>query len=198
MRIIIVGGTGKIGQAIVRELSQRHTIITAGFHHGDIQLDITNLSSIEKMYQSVGTFDAVVSATGKVHFGELTSMTADDYFIGLNNKLMGQVNLVLAGLQYINEKGSFTLTSGILSHDPIRYGSSAAMVNGAIDSFVLSAAIELPKNIRINSVSPTVITESMAEYADYFRGYESVPAARVALAYSKSVEGQQTGQIYHV
>ena len=198
MKVIVVGGSGKIGQAIVKELSPRHTIIVAGRQHGDIKVDITDTTSIEAMYQSVGKFDAVISATGKVHFGELSAMQAEDCMVGINNKLMGQVNLVLLGQHYMNDHGSFTLTSGILSHDPIRSGASAAMVNGAINSFVKSAAIELPRHMRINVVSPTVITESLLDYADYFRGYDPIPAAKVALAYSKSVEGHQTGQIYQI
>ncbi|MEO8400244.1 MAG: short chain dehydrogenase [Gammaproteobacteria bacterium] len=196
MKIIVVGGTGKIGQAVVKELIQRHTIIVAAHQHGDIKVDITDVASIEKMYQSAGKFDAVVSAAGKVHFGEFADMKPDDYLIGLKDKLMGQVNLVLIGQRFINDNGSFTLTSGILSGDPIRTGASASMVNSAIDGFVRGAAIELPKNIRINAVSPTVVLESMDAFAAYFRGYEPVPAARAAMAYSKSVEGHQTGQIY--
>jgi len=198
MKIIIVGGTGTIGKAVVKELQARHEIITVGHQHGDKQVDITDAKSIEKLYQSIGKFDAVVATTGKVHFGPLPELTAEHYQIGLKDKLMGQINLVLIGLKYINAAGSFTLTSGILSHDPIRFGSSASMVNGAIDSFVKSAAIELPKSIRINAVSPTVLTESMNIFGDYFHGFESVPASRVALAYSKSVEGAQTGQVYNV
>jgi NAD(P)-dependent dehydrogenase (short-subunit alcohol dehydrogenase family) len=140
----------------------------------------------------------VVATTGTVHFGELTQMTDEHYAIGLNSKLMGQINLVLLGIPYLHDEGSFTLTSGILNHDPIRYGSSAAMVNGALDGFVKSAAIEMPRAIRINCVSPTVLTESMDKYADYFRGFVPVPATQVAAAYSKSVEGNQTGQVYRV
>lgn len=197
MKIIIVGGTGTLGKAIVKELSSRHEVIVAA-RHGDVQLDITNPDSIEKMYQSIGKFDALVSATGSVHFGSLTEMTVDQFQIGLQSKLMGQVNLVLRGLSYINDSGSFTLTSGILSHDPIRYGVSASMVNGGLDSFVKAAAIELPRGVRINIVSPTVLTESMGAYGDYFRGFEPVPAALAAKAFSKSVEGAQTGQVYSV
>ena len=120
----------------------------------------------------------MVFPTGKVHFGALTDMQQSDYAIGLNNKLMGQVNVVLAGLQKINDNGSFTLTSGILNRDPIQYGSSAGMVNGALDGFVKSAALEMPRGIRINCVSPTVIQEAMEDYASYFRGFQPVPAAR--------------------
>lgn len=197
MKIIIVGGTGTIGKA-VKEVLSKHEIITVGFQKGDIKADITRLSSIEEMYQKIGKFDALVSATGKVHFDLLTKFTAEGYLVGLQDKLMGQVNLVLAGLKYINEKGSFTLTSGILSDDPIPYGSSAAMVNGAINAFVISAAIEMPSHIRINAISPNVLQESMDKYASYFPGFEPVSASRVALAYQKSVEGAQTGQVYKV
>lgn len=198
MKIIIIGATGTIGRAISKELGPRHEIIAAGYSHGDIKVDIRNQQSIEAMYQQVKNVDAVVLATGQVHFASLADMTEKEYAIGLNSKLMGQVNVVLAGMKYLNDRGSFTLTSGILSRDPIQYGSSASMVNGALDAFVKSAALELPRGLRINVVSPTVITESMEDYAAYFRGFESVPAARAALAYSKSVEGLQTGEVYWV
>ncbi len=198
MKIIVIGATGTIGRAISKELSQRHEVIAVGHSHGDIQVDISNIKSIEAMYQQVKNIDAVVLSTGQVRFGSLLDMTEKEYAIGLNSKLMGQVNVVLAGMKYLNDRGSFTLISGVLSRDPIQYGSSASMVNGAVDAFVKSAALELPRGLRINSVSPTVITESMEDYAAYFRGFESVPAARAALAYSKSVEGLQTGQTYWV
>lgn len=198
MKIIVVGGTGTLGKAVVDELKKRHTVVVVGNKGGDFQVDVMDLSSIERMYKSIGKFDALVSTIGKVHFADFTEMKADDYFIGLNNKLMGQVNLVLLGLHTINDQGSFTLTSGILSHDPIRYGTSASMVNAAIDGFIEGAAIEMPRGIRINAVSPTVLAESMDIYADYFRGFEPVTAARAALAYSKSVEGLQTGKVYPV
>jgi NAD(P)-dependent dehydrogenase (short-subunit alcohol dehydrogenase family) len=111
---------------------------------------------------------------------------------------MGQVNLVLIGKNYINDGGSFTLTSGVVSHDPIKYGSSASMVNAAVDGFVIGAAIELTKGIRLNSVSPGVVLESMDTYGDFFRGHEPVTVARVALAFSKSVEGLLNGQVFQV
>jgi hypothetical protein len=56
----------------------------------------------------------------------------------------------------------------------------------------------MPRGLRINAVSPGVITEAMPDYAPFFRGFEPVPAARAALAYAKSVEGAQTGQVYRV
>lgn len=198
MKIIVIGSSGTIGQAVVNELQPRHEIIKAGHSSGDIKVDIRDINSIEAMFKKVERVDAVVLTTGKVHFGDFMQMQEQEYRIGLDDKLMGQVNVVLIGRNYLNEGGSFTLTSGILSEDPIRYGSSASMVNGAINSFVIAAALEMPNKQRINCVSPTVITEAMDNYGPYFRGFKSVSVAEVALAYSKSVEGLQTGRVYKV
>jgi NAD(P)-dependent dehydrogenase (short-subunit alcohol dehydrogenase family) len=196
MKILLIGANGTIGQAINQELAPRHDIITAGRNSGDVRVDLKDFSSVQAMYAQVGAVDAVISAAGNVHFGALAEMTPKLMSIGLADKLMGQINLVLAGQHVLNDGGSFTLTSGILSHDPIVYGSSASMVNAGIDGFVMSAAIELSRGLRINAVSPTVLTESLESYGPFFRGFESVAAAKVARAFSKSVDGKQTGQAY--
>lgn len=198
MRVIIFGGTGTIGRSVTSELSARHEVIVVGKNSGDYKCSITDIKSVHAVFKAVGEFDAVVSTVGTVHFDVFEKMTADLYQIGLQDKLMGQVNLVLIGREYIKDKGSFTLTSGILSHDPICSGTSASMVNGAIDSFAHAAAIEMTRGLRINVVSPSVILEAMPKYGAYFRGFHPIPVARAALAYSKSVEGLQTGQIYRV
>jgi NAD(P)-dependent dehydrogenase (short-subunit alcohol dehydrogenase family) len=198
MKVVIIGASGTIGRAVVEQLSPRHKIVKVGRKSGDVNVDITSVESITNMYEAISPFDALVATTGNVHFGDFNQMSEADYYIGIKDKLMGQVNLVLIGKNYINDAGSFTLTSGVVSHDPIKYGSSASMVNAAIDGFVIGAAIELPKGIRINSVSPGVILESMDSYGDFFRGHEPVPVSRVALAFSKSVEGLLSGQVFSV
>jgi NAD(P)-dependent dehydrogenase (short-subunit alcohol dehydrogenase family) len=197
MRILLVGAGGAIGKGVAAELAQRHEILTAGRTSGDFRVDIADAASLREMYAKTGNLDAVACAAGNVHFGPLDAMTPEQFDIGLRDKLMGQVNLVLAGRSVVLPGGSFTLIGGVLSHDPIRLGASASMVNGALESFVRAAAIELT-NHRINLVSPTVLEESLASYGPYFRGFEAVPVRRVALAYSKSIEGAQTGQIYRV
>lgn len=198
MKILVVGGSGTIGSAVVGLLRERHEVIAAGFRSGDKQVDIADTQSIRALFESTGQYDAIICASGSVRFKKLNEMTSEDYLFGLQHKLMGQVNLVLIGKEYLSERGSFTLTSGILNYDPILAGSSAAMVNGALEGFVRAAAIELAHQSRINLISPTVLTESMSKYADYFRGFLPVDAQTVALAYLKSVEGAQTGQIYRV
>ncbi|AZC48936.1 short chain dehydrogenase [Pseudomonas chlororaphis] len=198
MKILLIGANGTIGSAVDKELSQRHEVIRIGRTSGDFQVDISDNASIRALFEQTGKFDALICAAGNVTFAPLGEMNAQHFALGLQDKLMGQVNLLLIGREFANDGASFTLTSGILNRDPIRSGASAALVNGAIDGFVRAAAIELPRGLRVNSVSPTVLVEAMDSYAPYFRGYKPVPGADVALAYAKSVEGLQTGQTYIV
>jgi NAD(P)-dependent dehydrogenase (short-subunit alcohol dehydrogenase family) len=198
MRVLVIGASGTIGRAVVAELGARHEVVTAGRSSGDLRVDIADEASIVALYAQAGRLDAVVSTTGKVHFGPLADFTAAQFDIGLRDKLMGQVNLVMHGLKALNDGGSFTLTSGLLNDEPIRQGASAAMVNGGLEGFVRGAAIELPRGLRINLVSPTVIEEALPAYGPFFRGLKPVPASEAALAYVRSVEGAHTGRVYRV
>lgn len=191
MKIIIVGGTGTIGKKIAEDFKTDHEIVVAGSKSGDVQVDIESSESIEAMYKTIGKFDALVSATGKAHFGLLKEMKAADFNKGLQNKLLGQVNLVLIGQHYINAGGSFTLTSGVLAQDPIVYGVNLTAVNAAIEGFVKAAAVEL-RGVRINAVSPGVVEDSPG-FFPYFPGFIPVKMAVVVNAYRKAVLGASTG-----
>ncbi|WP_447971075.1 short chain dehydrogenase [Nitrospira sp. M1] len=197
MKIAVIGASGTIGGAVVKELNPRHEIVTVGHRSGDVTVDITSAASIQRMFQAIGKVDAVVSATGSAHFGPFETLTEKEFSMGISNKLMGQINLVLVGRDFVNDGGSFTVTSGVLSHDPIYCGAAVTTVNAGLEGFVLGAAIEMPRGIRINAVSPEVVEESMERIGSFFRGHIPVPVSKVALAYSKSVEGRLTGQVFH-
>lgn len=198
MKIVVIGASGTLGRAVCNEFAQRHEIVKVGASHGDHHVDATHVPSVERLFHEIGRVDAVVTTIGKVHFGPFGDMTPDQFWIGLRDKLMGQINVVLAAQHHVRDGGSFTLTSGILADEPIRDGINATTVNLALEGFVRGAAIELPRGIRINLVSPTVLEESIGAYGDYFAGFEPVSAQRAALAYCRSVEGAQTGRIYRV
>ncbi len=195
MKIILIGASGDIGKAALAELAPRHEVIKVGRSSGDLQADISDRQSIVAMYEKLGNIDAVVCTAGNVHFGPLTDFTEDQFMLGLSDKVMGQVNVALVGMNYLNDNGSITLTSGVLDRDPIRMGAGAATANGAIGGFVVGAAIEMPRGIRLNVVSPGLLDVSEERYGSYFPGHERVASERVGLAYTKSVEGPGTGQV---
>ncbi|WP_330992550.1 short chain dehydrogenase [Pluralibacter gergoviae] len=197
MKIAIIGATGTLGRAVADALGH-HEIIRVGRSRGDLQVDITDESSVDALFAGTGRLDAIIATTGNLFFGPLQSMTAADFNVSLQDKLLGQVRLALKGQHILSDGGSITLTSGIIADEPIAQAASASAVNAALAGFVRAAACELPRGIRINLVSPTMLAESAAAYGAFFPGFESVPASRAALAFRRSVEGIQSGQVFKV
>lgn len=194
MKILIVGANGLLGSAAASALRGGHEVIEAS-RSGQVTVDLTEPDSIQHMFDQIGTVDAIISCTGSVPFKPLAELTDKDFRAGFEDKVLGQVNLVQVGLSHLTDGGSFTLTSGVLAREPILTGVAASLANGALESFVMAAAAELPRRIRINAVSPTVLAEATG-YHEFFPGFSQVPAETVGRAYVKSVEGIQTGQVF--
>ena len=195
MKIVIVGAMGAVGRTATEALAGRHEVIRVGRTSGDVQMDIEDTDSIRAMYQQVGKVDAVISAVGHVHFGPVHEMTSVNFMESIGGKALPQVNLVLEGFDYVNDGGSFTLTSGVTNRDPIRGGAGAAAANGALDGFVIGAAVDMPRGIRINAVSPEVLESCREAYDGFFPGHVHVSNEAVGLAFCKAVEGCLSGQI---
>lgn len=194
MKIIIVGATGTMGKYLVKALEKEHEIVTVSSTGGDIPTDITSTASIEDMFRKAGPFDALISTAGPTYVGPWKSLSDKEFRKGLEGKLMGQINLVLIGQHYINPKGSFTLISGALTHEPQRNFANASAANGAVEGFVRAAAIELENGIRINAVSPTVIEDS-PQYFSYFPGEVPTTMKQLEFMFRKSVFGAGTGKV---
>jgi len=197
-KILLVGAHGTIGRAVAQNLGLRHQIISAGRSGGDHRVDLTSETSVAALFDRVGRVDAIVSTTGGLHLGPFADMAAVQFDVGLQAKLLGQVRLALIGQHFLNNGGSITLTASVDSIEPIRHGSNASVVGAALEAFAMAAAVELPRGLRINVVSPALLTESVERFGELFPGSETVSAERVARAYQRSVEGAQTGRAYRV
>ena len=198
MKILIVGAYGTIGKKVTEEFSKRHEIITAGRKSGAISVDIESSESISDMFKQTGKIDACIVAAGSAFYGDFTTLTEENIYAGIKSKLMGQVNVILIGQNYINDNGSITITTGILSEDPVKNYSAISLVNGALNSFVMAASRELKRGIRINAVCPGLVEDSTEEIGYKFPGHIPVSMKRVVSAYVKSVEGFNTGEILRV
>jgi NAD(P)-dependent dehydrogenase (short-subunit alcohol dehydrogenase family) len=194
MKIIIVGATGTMGKYLTSAFEKENEVIKVASKGGDIQVDITSTESIENMYKKVGAFDALISTAGPTYVGPGKKMTDKEFRKGVEGKMMGQINLVLIGQHYINPKGSFSLITGALTHDPQKNFANASAANGAVEAFVRAAAIELENGIRINAVSPTVI-ENSPHYFEFFPGDIPVTMQQMEFGFRKSVFGANTGQV---
>ncbi|MFM5742005.1 short chain dehydrogenase [Aeromonas veronii] len=197
--VILIGAQGKMGQAALSGLGKHKVITASRSGEGcDFQVDITSRESIERLYQNVGSFDAVVNTAGYCEYAPFGEMSNEQWQTTIQSKLMGQINLVNIGLNYINQGGSFTLISGILNIKPIPLAIADATTSGAIDTFVQCVAHELPRGIRINVVNPTVLEEAWDVYGEMMPGFQPVPGALVGKAFERSVDGFISGQVLYV
>ncbi len=191
-RVVVVGGTGTIGSAVVAELERDFEVVVVGNTSGDLRVDISSKNSIRDLFEQVGEFDALVSAAGRAAFGPLDELDDDDFDLSLSNKLMGQVNLVRLGHEYVAPGGSFTLTSGILARKPMNGSAAISLVNAGIEGFVRAAALELDP-VRVNVVSPEWVAETldaMGRDPD-----DGIPAADVARVFRDAITGTMTGAV---
>ncbi|MFK7748232.1 MAG: short chain dehydrogenase [Kordia sp.] len=198
MKILIIGGNGTIGKKLTGYFKQNHEVLVAGRTTGDVTVDISNSESIQAMFEKVGIIDAVICAAGEAKWKPFQELTEEEYYIGFKSKLMGQVNLVRIGQNYLTKGGSITLTTGILADEPVPMTTSAAMVNGAIHSFVKAVILELDGKIRVNVVSAGMVEDAAEKYDAYFPGHNAIPMQKVINGYRKSVDGRQTGEIIRI
>lgn len=197
MKVVVIGGNGTIGKHVVDALKSTHEVVVAGRNSGDIQVDMASEADLIKLFKTTGKVDAVVVTAGEAKWDKFENLTEEDFYIGINSKLMGQVNVVRVAKDYLNPGGSITLSTGILADDPVDMTTSAAMVNGAIHSFVKAVVLELD-TIRVNVVCAGLVEDAYEKYKDYFPGHDPVPMSKVTNAYLKSVLGKINGQIIRV
>lgn len=196
MRIIVVGGAGTIGRRLVPALhSHGHDVVVAGRTSGDVRVDLTSHETIESLYREVGQIDGVVSIAAHGALDEFSALTSAALYDNMRAKFFGQVDLVLTGQHHCADGASFTLTSGIFADQPWPHVTGGGVISGALHSFVLSAAIELPRRMRINVVSPTMIGDSVDAFAADFPGMRPVPMDELVDHYLHCIEGDNTGRV---
>ena len=193
MKLLLIGATGTIGRAVAAALSSRHEGVAVSRHSEPLRVDISSSESVRALFGAVGPIDGVISATGAARFKPLAQLDDEDFAFSLQNKLMGQVNVVREGLQKVRDGGVIVVTSGILSRLPAPGSGAISLVNAGLEGFVRAAAIEAPRGIRVNVVSPPWVSETLTQLGMDPKG--GLPASVVAQAYLRTVEGPMTGQV---
>ncbi|HYH81806.1 MAG TPA: short chain dehydrogenase [Longimicrobium sp.] len=191
MKVVVIGATGTIGGAVADALAPRHEVVRVGHSGGEHTADIEDAASLEALFAAVAPYDAVVCCAGRASFKPLEQLAEDDFRLGLTSKLLGQVNVVRLGVRHVRDGGSFTLTSGVLAFEPMPGGAAISPVNAAVESFAKAAALELPRGVRVNVVSPPWVSETLRAMGQ--DGSHGMPAERVARAYVEAVEGTRNG-----
>src|SRR5438132_10985855 len=142
MRILVIGATGTIGKAIAAALGRRYEVLLASRHQAPLHVDIADPASIRGLYAKVGKVGAVISAAGQARFKPLDELSDADFRFSLDNKLLGQDNVIRYGFGSLADRGSLTITSGILAQQPTRGSGAVRILNAALDAFAGAGALE--------------------------------------------------------
>lgn len=193
MRIVVIGATGTIGKEVVSALAGKHEVVPVAHSKGEPRVDLAAPDSVRGLFARLGAIDAVVCAAGRAAFGALDKLSDQEFALCLSNKLMGQVNVVRAAVPQLRDRGSITLTSGVLAHEPTPGSAAISLVNAGLEGFAAAAALEMPRGIRVNVVSPPWVSETLVRMGR--DGAGGMPAAKVAAAYVASVEGRANGEV---
>jgi NAD(P)-dependent dehydrogenase (short-subunit alcohol dehydrogenase family) len=192
MKVIVIGATGTIGSEVANALALKHEVVGLS-RNSAVKVDLDDPASIRAMFEKVRDVDAVISCAGNAVFKPFADLADADYEFGFHSKLMGQVALTRFAKDHLRDGGSITVTTGILAMHPMPGSASISMVNAGLEGFVRAAALEMPRNLRINAVSPPWVKETMVKF-----GMDPTPglaSATVAKAYIVAVEGSHQGKI---
>lgn len=190
MKILVIGAGGTIGNAVAERLAVRHEVVRAS-RRGPARVDMADTATIDALFAEVGTVTAVVCCAVSGGLAPLNIESDKDFWSGLDGKLVGQVNLVRQALAHVRDGGSVTLTSGRFAQ-PVPGSSLGHLINAGLEAFVHAAAPEMPRGIRLNTVSPGWVRETrLALGMDPAAG---TPVAAVARLYLDAVEGTAHGR----
>lgn len=194
MRVLVIGATGTIGRAVVDAFrGRKHDVVEASHGKAAHKVDLAEPASLRALFKEVGKVDAIISAAGAAKFATLPKLTDEDLQFSIGNKLLGQVNVIRLGLDSVNDGGSITVTSGILAQQPMVGSGAISLVNAGLEGFTRAAALEAPRGVRVNCVSPGWVAETLKAMGQDPSG--GTPAAKVAESYLQSAEGKDSGKI---
>ncbi|MFD8258722.1 short chain dehydrogenase [Streptomyces griseoluteus] len=190
MKIIVIGATGTIGRAVAEALETEHEVIRAS-RNGSTRVDLENPSSIDALFDTVGAVDAVICCAASGQLTPIASPSDDEFTLGLKGKLLGQVMLLRRAVNHVRDDGSVTFTSGVFE-EPTPGSSFGALVNAGLEAFVHAAAIEMPRGLRVNVVSPGWVKETLDKLGMDSRG--GTPLSDVVHSYIRAVTSSIQGQ----
>jgi NAD(P)-dependent dehydrogenase (short-subunit alcohol dehydrogenase family) len=160
--------------------------------NGSVSADLGDGASLDALFASVKDIDAVVCCAASVALAPFASLSDAEIVANLKDKLLGQLGLVRRALHHVRDGGSITLTGGWFA-DAIPGSAAGALANAGLEAFVRHVAIEMPRGIRINIVSPGWVRETLVKLG--MDPEPGTPVRIVAQAYIAAVEGLAQGEV---
>lgn len=161
-KVVISGRRESEGNEVVAEIK------AAGGEATFIQTDVTKESEVQSLFtqtvEKYGKVDSVFLNSGVFNFAPFEDQTAENLDHQINVNIKGVYYGVKAAAQVLPSGGSILINSSVVAIKGIPNGSAYSLTKGAVNTIVLTAAVELAsKGIRVNAVAPGPIFTEGAE-----------------------------------
>lgn len=168
-KVVVIGGSAGMGLSIAKEAYQKGASIVIGGRTleklenaakeiGDNVefevIDTMNEESVKSFFEKIGAIDYLTTPGSSVKMSNIKDLPLEDAMYTMNNKFFGQY--LCAKYAQINNGGSITLFSGILSRRPGQSDSILAPTNTAVETLGKALARELAP-IRVNTIAPGLV-----------------------------------------
>ncbi|WP_411768546.1 SDR family NAD(P)-dependent oxidoreductase [Winogradskyella sp. A3E31] len=166
-KIIIIGGSKGIGNAIVKALIKDHNIInisrtkpeleSSDLQHFECDVLNDNLPDIDEA-------DSLIYCPGSINLKPINRLDVEDFKSDFDINVIGAVKATQKYLPILKKgnKPSILLFSTVASKLGMPFHSSVAASKSAVEGLMKSLAAELAPTVRVNAIAPTVTNTDLA------------------------------------
>lgn len=154
--VLIIGGNGSLGKQLIKDFSNNgFTCISPS----KLELNLTDRNTIENFCDKITTIDGVICVAGKEPSMNLKELSWEHLTDMIDIHYKGVLWCIKNLIDKINKDGFIIFTSSVASFKG-SYDPTYSSLKNAINGLTKTLSIELSPNIRVNSVAPSLITDT--------------------------------------
>jgi 3-oxoacyl-[acyl-carrier protein] reductase len=156
--VLVTGASGTIGAGIARRFTDAGAVVVAhnGVDDGDLRFEAQRV--VEEASCVHGRLDAVVNSTGVQPVEPLPGMGVEAWKSVVDINLTGAFAITQAAAGLLPEGGSVTHIASIEGRNPAPGHAHYSASKAALIMHARAAALEYGPRLRVNTVSPGLIT----------------------------------------
>lgn len=202
-KVIVLGGSSGMGLATAQTAAKEGASVVIASRSKEkleeakktiqgsveaLELDVAHEHKVKAFFDQIGPFDHLISTAAGGPTGNFLELEPADAKRTFDVKYWGQYFSARYGAPYLNQDGSITFCTGVLSRKPSIGTSILSTINGGLEALTRALALELAP-IRVNVVSPGIIDTPLYgsmpndRKEEYFRSVsEALPVPRIGHA----------------
>ncbi len=172
-RVVVLGGSSGVGFAVARlARDMSASVVIASSRKDSVDAALAKLdgvagstvnlrdeADVARFFGETGAFDHLVFTAGDwgAHlFASTADIDVDQAREGFEVRVFGALSAAKHASRTISKDGSITLTSGMISHRPMKGAPVGSAVSGATEQLARALAVDLAP-VRVNDVCLGVI-----------------------------------------